>query len=180
VTESIFQHDPDAAIATLERILALGCTVSLDDFGTGHSSLDYLRKLQFASIKVDRGFVKGALAGNIESLATIRAVVAMAQGLEMGIVAEGWKPPRNWRSCAIWAVRGFRVIISGGPWIPRPSPASCAGKAADGQALAGEKGARDALPRAFFQFCEAIRPKPATAPRFRTRRGHRSRPAPFR
>jgi predicted signal transduction protein with EAL and GGDEF domain len=117
VTESIFQHDPDAAIATLERILALGCTVSLDDFGTGHSSLDYLRKLQFASIKVDRGFVKGALAGNIESLATIRAVVAMAQGLEMGIVAEGWKPPRNSRSCAIWAVRGFRVIISGGPWI---------------------------------------------------------------
>lgn len=89
VTESIFQHDPDAAIATLERILALGCTVSLDDFGTGHSSLDYLRKLQFSSIKVDRGFVKGALAGNIESLATIRAVVAMAQGLEMGIVAEG-------------------------------------------------------------------------------------------
>jgi diguanylate cyclase (GGDEF)-like protein/PAS domain S-box-containing protein len=89
VTESIFKRDPDAARATLERVLALGCTVSLDDFGTGHSSLDYLRKLHFSSIKVDRGFVKGALAGNIESLATIRAVVAMAQGLEMGIVAEG-------------------------------------------------------------------------------------------
>lgn len=89
VTESIFKRDPDAARATLERVLALGCTVSLDDFGTGHSSLDYLRKLHFSSIKVDRGFVKGALAGNVESLATIRAVVAMAQGLEMGIVAEG-------------------------------------------------------------------------------------------
>jgi len=89
VTESIFTRDPDAARATLERVLALGCTVSLDDFGTGHSSLDYLRKLHFSSIKVDRGFVKGALAGNVESLATIRAVVAMAQGLEMGIVAEG-------------------------------------------------------------------------------------------
>ncbi|MDE1917290.1 MAG: EAL domain-containing protein [Sphingomonadales bacterium] len=89
VTESIFKRDPDAIRATLERILALGCTVSLDDFGSGHSSLDYLRKLQFSSIKVDRGFVKGALSGNVESLATIRAVVAMAQGLEMGIVAEG-------------------------------------------------------------------------------------------
>jgi diguanylate cyclase (GGDEF)-like protein/PAS domain S-box-containing protein len=89
VTESIFKRDPDTARATLERVLALGCTVSLDDFGTGHSSLDYLRKLHFSSIKVDRGFVKGAVAGNVESLATIRAVVAMAQGLEMGIVAEG-------------------------------------------------------------------------------------------
>ena len=77
------------ARAALERLLALGCGVSLDDFGTGYSSLGYLRKLRFTTIKVDRSFVKGAAVGNPESLAIIRAVVAMADSLEMSTTAEG-------------------------------------------------------------------------------------------
>lgn len=89
VTESIFAGDADRARSVLERVLALGCRVSLDDFGAGASSLDYLRRLQFSSIKIDRGLVKGALAGHQESLATIRAIVAMADGLDMGSTAEG-------------------------------------------------------------------------------------------
>ncbi len=89
VTESIFVRDATTARAALERVMALGCGVSLDDFGTGYSSLGYLRKLRFTTIKVDRSFVQGAATGNPESLAIIRAVVAMADSLEMSTTAEG-------------------------------------------------------------------------------------------
>ncbi|MEO5599220.1 MAG: EAL domain-containing protein [Novosphingobium sp.] len=89
VTESIFVRDANTARATLERIMGLGCGVALDDFGTGYSSLGYIRKLRFSTIKVDRSFVKGAATGNPESLAIIRAVVAMASSLDMSTTAEG-------------------------------------------------------------------------------------------
>jgi diguanylate cyclase (GGDEF)-like protein len=89
VTESIFLRDASVARASLEQVMALGCTVALDDFGTGYSSLGYLRKIKFSTIKVDRSFVTGAAQGSKESLAIIRAVVAMADSLEMSTTAEG-------------------------------------------------------------------------------------------
>ncbi|MEY2942994.1 MAG: hypothetical protein RLY97_1008 [Pseudomonadota bacterium] len=89
VTESIFVRDATTARVALEKIMALGCGVALDDFGTGYSSLGYLRKLHFTTIKVDRSFVQGAAQGSQESLAIIRAVVAMADSLEMSTTAEG-------------------------------------------------------------------------------------------
>jgi diguanylate cyclase (GGDEF)-like protein/PAS domain S-box-containing protein len=89
VTESIFLRDGRTARQTLEEIMALGCSIALDDFGTGYSSLGYLRTLRFSTIKVDRSFVQGAAQDNRESLAIIRAVVAMAQSLEMTTTAEG-------------------------------------------------------------------------------------------
>lgn len=89
VTESIFLRDADVARAALEQVMALGCSVALDDFGTGYSSLGYLRKLSFSTIKVDRSFVQGAAQNRAESLAIIRAVVAMADSLEMTTTAEG-------------------------------------------------------------------------------------------
>ncbi|MEO0033202.1 MAG: hypothetical protein RIS94_2960 [Pseudomonadota bacterium] len=89
VTESIFVRDGTTAQATLERIMSLGCGVALDDFGTGYSSLGYLRKMRFSTIKVDRSFVQGAARDNPESLAIVRAVVAMADSLEMSTTAEG-------------------------------------------------------------------------------------------
>jgi EAL domain-containing protein (putative c-di-GMP-specific phosphodiesterase class I) len=89
VTESIFVRDGTTARATLEQIMALGCSVALDDFGTGYSSLGYLRKLRFSTIKIDRSFVQGAAVDNAESLAIVRAVVAMADSLGMATTAEG-------------------------------------------------------------------------------------------
>lgn len=89
VTESIFLRDADVARNALEQCMALGCSIALDDFGTGYSSLGYLRKLRFTTIKVDRSFVQGASEQDPESLAIIRAVVAMAQSLELTTTAEG-------------------------------------------------------------------------------------------
>ena len=89
VTESIFVRDASHARSALEQVMALGCSVALDDFGTGYSSLAYIRNLRFSTIKADRSFVQGAATGNPESLAIIRAVVAMADSLEMSTTAEG-------------------------------------------------------------------------------------------
>jgi EAL domain-containing protein (putative c-di-GMP-specific phosphodiesterase class I) len=89
VTESIFVRDGATAQMTLENLMGIGCGVALDDFGTGYSSLGYLRKMRFSTIKIDRSFVQGAARSNPESLAIVRAVVAMADSLEMSTTAEG-------------------------------------------------------------------------------------------
>ena len=89
VTEGIFLRDATTVRNVLERALKLGCEIALDDFGTGFSSLGYLRTLRFSTIKVDQSFVKGGATGNPESLAVIRAVVAMADSLEISTTAEG-------------------------------------------------------------------------------------------
>lgn len=89
VTESIFVRDAVIASQALERLMAIGCSIALDDFGTGYSSLAYLRDFRFSTIKVDRTFVQGAAQGNAESIAIVRAVVAMAESLQMTTTAEG-------------------------------------------------------------------------------------------
>ncbi len=89
VTESVFLRDGRIARQALEDIMALGCSIALDDFGTGYSSLGYLRTLRFSTIKVDKSFVQGATHDSQESLAIIRAVVAMARSLDMTTTAEG-------------------------------------------------------------------------------------------
>ena len=89
VTESIFLRDAQIARQALEEIMALGCSIALDDFGTGYSSLGYLRTIRFSTIKVDRSFVQGAAQNSPESLAIIRAVVAMCDSLGMTTTAEG-------------------------------------------------------------------------------------------
>ena len=95
MTESIFVRDASVARNALEQVMALGCSVALDDFGTGYSSLGYIRKLRFSTIKIDRTFVIGAAQQSAESLAIIRAVVAMAQSLEMTTTAEGVETPEQ-------------------------------------------------------------------------------------
>ena len=89
VTESIFLRDGTLAVQVLDRIRGLGVKLSLDDFGTGYSSLGYLRNVRFDTIKVDRSFVQGAAKNKAESLAIIRAVVALADSLNIATTAEG-------------------------------------------------------------------------------------------
>lgn len=88
VTESVFMQGTGAE-QILDRILAMGVKLSLDDFGTGYSSLGYLRKTRFSTIKIDRSFVQGASKNVPESIAIIRAVVALADSLGMSTTAEG-------------------------------------------------------------------------------------------
>ncbi len=89
VTEGLFLHKGHGVGIVLDRILKLGVRLSLDDFGTGQSSLGYLSRTRFSSIKIDRSFVEAASHGGREALAIIRAVVALAHSLGIATTAEG-------------------------------------------------------------------------------------------
>ena len=88
ITESGFLDDPKQAQWVLERLALQGHSLSIDDYGTGYSSLTYLKQLPVNELKIDRSFISGMAQD--EHLATIvRSTVEMGHGLGMKIVAEG-------------------------------------------------------------------------------------------
>ena len=89
ITEGVFLADNDATDGTFARLKSLGVRLALDDFGTGYSSLGYLKKAPFDKIKIDQSFVKGAASTMKRNSAIIRAIVTLAESLEMDTVAEG-------------------------------------------------------------------------------------------
>jgi diguanylate cyclase (GGDEF)-like protein/PAS domain S-box-containing protein len=88
ITEGVLIEDFDRGLALLRRLKALGVRISMDDFGSGYSSLSYLQAFPFDKIKIDRAFVIN-LGRNPQSAAIVRAVISLGHGLEMSIVAEG-------------------------------------------------------------------------------------------
>ncbi|RTE86296.1 MULTISPECIES: bifunctional diguanylate cyclase/phosphodiesterase [Gammaproteobacteria] len=88
LTESILVEDQREAINILNRIRELGMSVSIDDFGTGFSSLSYLKNLPADQLKIDRSFIADIVSENSDGAIT-RGIIAMASQLGMHIVAEG-------------------------------------------------------------------------------------------
>jgi diguanylate cyclase (GGDEF)-like protein len=88
ITERVLLRATEANLATLADLKRLGVRLSLDDFGTGHSSLGYLRRFPFDEIKLDRSFV-GALRHDPSAHAILRAFVSLGQSLGLDGVAEG-------------------------------------------------------------------------------------------
>ncbi len=88
VTESMVMQDADLAIATLRELKSLGLSISVDDFGTGFSSLAYLKRFPLDELKIDKSFVDG-LGRDSEATAIVAAVMGMAHALDLRVVAEG-------------------------------------------------------------------------------------------
>lgn len=88
ITESTVMHDIRAAQAVLHSLKQLGVTVSIDDFGTGYSSLSYLKRFPIDVLKIDRSFVTDVMNDPNDS-AIVRALIALAHGLDLEAVAEG-------------------------------------------------------------------------------------------
>jgi diguanylate cyclase (GGDEF)-like protein len=88
ITETVMMQNTEATLATLHRLHELGVKISLDDFGTGFSSLSYLRRFPFDKLKIDRSFIRD-LSGDENALAIVRAVTTMAKSLGMITTAEG-------------------------------------------------------------------------------------------
>jgi diguanylate cyclase (GGDEF)-like protein/PAS domain S-box-containing protein len=88
LTEGTLMDDAKATLATLEQLRRIGVYLSIDDFGTGYSSMNYLKRFDVRALKIDRSFICG-LPQDSENAAITRAIIAMAHGLKMVVVAEG-------------------------------------------------------------------------------------------
>ncbi|WP_340315014.1 EAL domain-containing protein [Rhizorhabdus argentea] len=95
ITEGVFLNDDAATDAMFAKLKAIGVRFALDDFGTGYSSLGYLKKAPFNKIKIDQSFVQGAAVPGNRNAAIIRAIVALAQSLDMETTAEGAETPEE-------------------------------------------------------------------------------------
>jgi len=88
ITESTIMQDDALTVQTLGDLRRMGVGLALDDFGTGYSSLSYLRRFTIDRVKIDRSFVN-ELPGNADDAALTSAIIAMAHGLRLKVVAEG-------------------------------------------------------------------------------------------
>ncbi|SIR56106.1 response regulator receiver modulated diguanylate cyclase/phosphodiesterase [Janthinobacterium sp. TND4EL3] len=88
LTEGTLMDDARATMVTLEQLRGIGVYLSIDDFGTGYSSMNYLKRFDVRALKIDKSFIAG-LPQDTENAAITRAIIAMAHGLKMVVVAEG-------------------------------------------------------------------------------------------
>jgi diguanylate cyclase (GGDEF)-like protein/PAS domain S-box-containing protein len=88
VTESLMMADVEAAERTMHELKQMGIGLSIDDFGTGYSSLSYLKRFPVDMLKIDRSFVHD-LAGGADDAAMVDAIISLARGLRMRVIAEG-------------------------------------------------------------------------------------------
>ena len=118
LTESCLMLDQRAALEILARLRLKRFRLSIDDFGTGHSSLTQLRDIPFDELKIDRSFVHGAWRDET-ALAIYNASLGLGKQLAMEVVAEGVEDREDWD-----LVRATKCNVAQGDFIARPMPAA--------------------------------------------------------
>jgi len=116
ITEGVLIEDFDRVLATLRRLKTLGVKISMDDFGSGYSSLSYLQAFPFDKIKIDRTFIVN-LGRNPQSAAIVRAVIGLGHNFDIAIVAEGVETQEQ---LSFLAEEGCDVVQ--GYFIGKPAP----------------------------------------------------------
>ncbi len=122
ITESVVMHDIDASIAIMHEVAEMGVQFSIDDFGTGHSSLAYLKKLPIHALKIDRSFVHD-IATDQDDAAIVSAIIAMANKLGLRVVAEGIEDKAQ-----LELLKTYKGIIGQGYLLGRPVTAQAGTK----------------------------------------------------
>ena len=117
ITESGIMGDPGRAVRVLEELASLGIRLSVDDFGTGQSSLAYLRELPVHEVKIDRRFVK-AMASDASDEAIARSIIDLGRNLNLDVVAEGIEDEASYRR-----LRELGCAKGQGYYMSRPMPA---------------------------------------------------------
>lgn len=118
ITESTFMHDPERALQAVEDVRRLGLMVSIDDYGTGYSSLGYLANLPVNAVKIDRQFVI-PMTRDRRREKIVRATIALGHDLGFEVVAEGVEDRETWELLA-----ALGCDLAQGYHIARPMPAA--------------------------------------------------------
>jgi diguanylate cyclase (GGDEF)-like protein/excisionase family DNA binding protein len=121
ITESVLMDQTEAGIRALRALRGVGVKLVLDDFGTGYSSLAYLKHLPLDTIKIDRSFVNG-LEGDDANLPIVKAVISLAHGLGIDVVAEGIET-----AAQLARLRTLACDRGQGFFFARPMPAEALG-----------------------------------------------------
>lgn len=110
ITEDLIIEHLDDTLSVLHRLADLGVTLSIDDFGTGRSSLSYVKRLDMVDkLKIDRSFVTGIPDGRVD-MAIIEAIISMADALKLSVVAEGVETEEQadvLRNLGVEALQGY-------------------------------------------------------------------------
>lgn len=114
VTESLAIDDFDASVDKLRQLKASGVRISLDDFGTGNSSLNYLTKLPLAQLKIDKSFVDELPASHRDAMVA-QTIIAMGRGLELDVIAEGVETRAQHAYLAAQGCHAFQGYLFGKP-----------------------------------------------------------------
>jgi diguanylate cyclase (GGDEF)-like protein/PAS domain S-box-containing protein len=94
ITESVIMKDVENTISKLIKLSGFGVKIAIDDFGTGYSSLSYLKKFPIHTIKIDQSFVRD-ISKDPSGTSIVTAIIAMAKGLKLNLVAEGVETERQ-------------------------------------------------------------------------------------
>jgi EAL domain-containing protein (putative c-di-GMP-specific phosphodiesterase class I) len=132
ITEDAIMSAPDAA-QTLERLKRLGVTISIDDFGTGHTSLGQLKDLPVDELKIDRSFTRTLTRG--EGKGIVRSTIQLGRQMDLQVVAEGVQTEETWRQLRGMGCDGAQGFLIGKPMAAREVPAWLASWDARGRQL---------------------------------------------
>lgn len=88
ITENCISHEPEHHLTILDRIARLGVSLSIDDYGTGYSSLAYLHRFPVQQLKIDKSFVQRMLVNDHDAV-IVRSTIEMSHSMGLSVVAEG-------------------------------------------------------------------------------------------
>lgn len=109
ITETAVVDYPDLALRIVERFARAGISVSLDDYGSGLSSLTYLKQIRADELKIDKSFILGLDQSSRDAL-LVKSTIDLAHSLGLKVTAEGSRRRPPWRFCAPWAATWPRAI----------------------------------------------------------------------
>ena len=118
ITESVIVSDPMRARAILNRLSEMGVVLAVDDYGTGYSSLGYLKRLPIDQMKIDRSFVMH-MSEDRNDAAIVRSTVELGRNLGLKVVAEGVETAEAWAH-----LKALGCDFAQGYYLSRPVPAA--------------------------------------------------------
>ncbi len=114
ITENTLMHDTDDGVLKLRELSNHNIKIAIDDFGTGYSSLNYLKRLPIDTLKIDQSFVHD-MSKSEEDSSIIKAIIAIAQGLNLTTISEGVETEEQQKQLQEWRCRNMQGFLFGRP-----------------------------------------------------------------